>query len=77
MKKTFELLEILTVKFPPEPPASHLVKISTNTPGNLSVAICFKGAWQEFYLSEEDFDKPASELAEEIAALMPREELVK
>lgn len=68
MRTAKQLLELLTIAFPPFPGAKHAIVFHEN---KLMIVLAFGPAdWKHFVIEETDLDRPANELLEDISGVL-------
>lgn len=80
MKKSFELLQILTTALKPSDGRRHSLTLADDGSATLILALSANGGFYKFNLDEDDFEEPADTLADEVLDLFRqavREESVK
>ncbi len=66
MRMALALLRRLTELFPPPEGSSHGLALNA---GKLTVVLFHEGAWEAYFLGEEDFEKDLDTLVREITSL--------
>ncbi len=70
MRSAKQLLEALTEALPPGEGQRHSITVAD---GNLAVTLMLGERYVPAYLEDEDLDRPAGEIAEEIVGLIKAE----
>jgi hypothetical protein len=79
MRNAYELLKLLTDKFPPGQsnnghPMRHAIVLNDDqSQHNLTIALMLGDRWQEINIDEQDLAKSPQEIFDEIVSILPKQ----